>query len=315
MAQAPTTQPTPASSPSPRLKFPAVAVIGFAALAFAGAAVLVASLASRDSSPVAAPAPAALPVGTVAAKPAPTGAIVFEVTGQGFFRAAAVGGDLVPADAPVSLDGTRSPDGRWLAGMAKQADGKVFLTLTGGDGVARQLVQIAGNDTTDPQLAPYGKGFARAVEGVPFVAAWSPDSRSLAFGSVMGEPYTLGVIRDVTAAEPIVTYAAVTGGYVGELAWSPDGTKVAISTYEIDRSDHTVLVYEVGQPSFTDSGLVAAKRLVDGCHIVWSPDSRYVAVHREPREEPGAWAVSVTDPADRWAISHDPAAFPWAWVA
>ncbi|MEO6043326.1 MAG: hypothetical protein ABIQ47_05340 [Tepidiformaceae bacterium] len=98
----------------------------------------------------------------------------------------------------------------------------------------------------------------------------------------------------------------VTGGYVGELAFSPDGRYLAVSTYAMDRKNHTVLMLDLA------SGRMI--RLIDGCHITWSPDSRYVAIHRDPGAESGAWVVSATDATNRWAVSRETQAFPLTWV-
>jgi Tol biopolymer transport system component len=150
-----------------------------------------------------------------------------------------------------------------------------------------------------------GKGAARAVDGIPFVVAWSPDSQSLAFGSITGEPYVLGVLRSPGSPNPTLGFAEVRGGYIGELAWSPDGKYLAISTYSLDRRNHTVLI------AAGSTGLV--RTLIDGCHITWSPDSKYIAIHRDPGVEGGAWVVSATDKEDRWPISREEKAFPLTW--
>jgi Tol biopolymer transport system component len=113
-------------------------------------------------------------------------------------------------------------------------------------------------------------------------------------------------LRSPASFQPDVQYREVVGGYVGELAWSPDGSKLAISTYTIDRLSHSVLI--------TDPGDGYAPRLLDGCHVTWSPDSAYLAVHRDPGAEPGAWVVSATDAAERWAITREVQAFPLTWL-
>jgi hypothetical protein len=135
--------------------------------------------------------------------------------------------------------------------------------------------------------------------------AWSPDSSTLAFGSITGEPYTLGLLHSPGSPQPTISFREVAGGYVGELAWAPDGSKLGISTYSIDRLNHTVLVADAY------SGLV--QQLSDGCHVTWSPDSAFIAVHRDPGAEAGAWIIAATDFATRWPITREVQAFPLAW--
>jgi hypothetical protein len=230
----------------------------------------------------------------------PGGVIVYEVTGLGRFTTTAAGEPLDGSghDHPflrAPRDDARSPDGNALASVERRPEG-VFLNVTWRH-VSLAPIMLAGPDA--PELVNGGKVQAAAVKGVPLVLAWSPDSKALAYGSLTGEPFVLHVLtlhgdRDVE----------VPGGYVGELSWSPDGHYLAISTYAMDRKDHTVLLLGVGESR--------AHRLSDGCHIIWSPASGHVAIHRDPRAETGAWVLSVTG-NDRYAITSEPDAYPLTW--
>ena len=240
----------------------------------------------------------------------PGGVITYEVTGRGLFNSTGDGLSLgattyehLHSEGAVAsaVEEAASPDGKWTAAILRNSSG-VFLTLRGENGVQRIATQLASGD--DPQLVAGGKGHARAIEGVPLVVAWSPDSRTLAFGSVTGEPYTLGLLSNV-GTNPAVSYSQVYGGYVGELAWSPDGKLLAISTYSLDRRNHSVLI--------ADPATGYVRTLIDGCHITWSPDSKYVAVHRDPGDEAGAWVIAANDKSDRWAITREEKAFPLTW--
>jgi WD40 repeat protein len=207
--------------------------------------------------------------------------------------AAALEVPALPAEAGVYP----SPDGRYLATVRRDDEG-VFLDISEGD---RMITSRWLAAPTDPEFV-VGKGPARAVEGVPLAVAWSPDGQHLAYGSVDGEPWNLNIL-----SLPTWSYASaeVAGGYVGELAWSPDSSLLAISTYEIDRTDHTVLVY--------DSGDRTVSHLIDGCHVIWSPDGTYLAVRREPSVTSGIWLVSP-DGRSRTAVTSEPDHFPLAWV-
>jgi dipeptidyl aminopeptidase/acylaminoacyl peptidase len=94
-------------------------------------------------------------------------------------------------------------------------------------------------------------------------------------------------------------------GYAGELAWSPDGTQLAISTYSLDRTQHEVYVMDISAGS-------APRHLLDGCKIVWSPDGQFVAVKREPHDATGVAAIRV-ETGFHWSLTTDPQFVPLSW--
>ena len=192
-----------------------------------------------------------------------------------------------------------SPDGRTSVIAVRNASGVSLSSTAAGPGA---LAWIAGPD--GPALVDGGKSPAAAVKGVPLVVAWSPDSTLIAYGSLTGEPFYLNVgspsLIDATRSFDL------SGGYVGELVWSPDGRYLGISTYTMDRKNHTTFIFD------RQAGTVS--RLIDGCHITWSPDSKFVAVHRDPQPEPGTWIVSV-DGNEKYALSTDPTSYPEMWEA
>jgi len=94
------------------------------------------------------------------------------------------------------------------------------------------------------------------------------------------------------------------GGYTGELAWSADGRYLAISTYAKDRSDHTLLLLD----TLEDQG---PRRLAKGCVMIWSPDSRHLVLHGEPRTQPGLLVLSVDGEVQRVTQRTDVAPFAW----
>jgi hypothetical protein len=241
--------------------------------------------------------------GAESARPArPSGEVTFSVTGSGVFRVKADGSAPAVA-ASVPAQGASSEPGRFPAPRG----GAVLTVRQASDGTFLDRSASAFSwwlaSPSDPALVAAGKGPAKAVDGIPLVVAWSPDATRFAFGSVTGEPWSLHVADDRSAATQVTTFE-VPGGYVGELAFSPDSKFLAISTYSLDRRDHTVLVLELATGQL--------RTLSDGCHITWSPDSRYLAVHRDPHREPGAWILAV-DGSERFAISSDPEAFPHVW--
>jgi WD40 repeat protein len=292
---------------TPRTRFPAKwAAIAAALLVFATIAAL--ALANRGSAP---PAPAAQTQSKIQNQESKiAGTITYEVTGSGLYTADASGApigtttyDKLAHDGQVATaqDSVPSPDGKTVVTIERVTEG-VFLSVTA-SGFTNRVAQLAGS--SDPALVAGGKGAARAVEGVPLVVSWAPDSSRVAFGSITGEPYSLTVMRAGFGSSSAMQGYEVQRGYVGELAFSPDGKYLAVSTYALDRKTHTVLMLELA------TGRIS--RLIDGCHITWSPDSRYVAIHRDPGIEAGAWVVNATNAEDRWAISNEVQAFPLTW--
>ena len=191
-----------------------------------------------------------------------------------------------------------SPDRRYEATVRRDETG-VWLDVSS-DSATIQTLGIAGPD--DRAAVAGTKALAAAVEGVPLTVAWSPDSRYLAYGSITGAPFSLAVVR-IEGWD--FTFRRVAGGYVGELAWAPDSSRLAVSTYEIDRLDHTALMYN------PDGGSI--RRLIDGCAVVWAPDSDFLAVHREPSIASGVWITSP-DGVTQIEATGDAHTVPIAWV-
>jgi len=206
--------------------------------------------------------------------------------------------DVAEAAGEKVPSATVSPDRRYTAAIRRDDDGAHIDVTTG----TREVASYWIASPSDADVVVDGKGPARAVEGVPLTIAWSPDSRWLAFGSISGAPWSLVV---VSASGWSQSGFEVQGGYVGELAWSPDSSQLAISTYEIDRSDHNVLMFDVATRTVRD--------LIDGCSIVWAPNGAFLAVHREPSVETGVWMTS-SDGLARFEATDDPMAFPVSWI-
>jgi Tol biopolymer transport system component len=92
-------------------------------------------------------------------------------------------------------------------------------------------------------------------------------------------------------------------GYPGEIKWSPDGTSIAVSTYDVNRTHHETWA--------VDPATGAGRHIMDGCVIVWSPDSRFLAVHGEDR--PGIAIIDATS-GERMQLTSDPADVPISWT-
>ena len=168
-----------------------------------------------------------------------------------------------------------APGGGLFAFTVNDAAGWRLNTIDPYSGAIRDL----GNMGSDPagvnppsESADNGKG--------PIYIAWSPDGTRLAFGGGFTPPYTMTTVDVATGALARTEFPF---GYPGEIKWSPDGGLLAISTYDPDRTRHESYV--------VDPVTGSATHLARGCIIVWSPDSRFLAVHGEP--EPGISIVDV----------------------
>jgi len=198
--------------------------------------------------------------------------------------------------------GYPSPDGKAVAFVETIRDRHWTVSdlMVKENAQITRVGQIAAGRVS--QLLISTKAGARSQGGVPLVVAWSPDGQQLAWGSVTEPPYTLHIAhRDGwdTHSLPLV------GGWVGELEWSPDGRFLAISTYAENRTDHTILVHDT-------HGNQPPRQVAKGCVMVWAPDSRHLALHGEPKSQPGLWVVSVGGHASQ--ITDRTGVAPFAWL-
>lgn len=203
------------------------------------------------------------------------------------------------AQDETSIGGVWVAPDQTIVAFVDQTDDGAWMAVWEHSGVTR-LAQLAGPGS--PPLVSGDKTSARAADGVPLLAAWSPDGSQFAYGSATDGQDVFHVVDSRGWSER--SYG-LDDGFVGELVWSPDGKNVAISSYSRDGKDHTVYI--------ADAAGGGISRLVDGCLIVWSPDSQYLAVHRDPYYEPGLWLFSI-DGLERRLLSDDGGATALAWL-
>jgi Tol biopolymer transport system component len=179
-----------------------------------------------------------------------------------------------------------APDGweLWMLGLGSDAVTK--LGRMGSDAAAA---------TPPEQFDPNG-----AAKVSPMYIAWSPDGARVAFGGGYEAPYFMTTV-DLTTGTAVRT--DFPNGYPGEIRWTADSTRIAVSTYDVERTHHETWVIE---PS-TGEG----RHLMNGCVIVWSPDGRFLAVHAE--DVPGISIVDV-DTGARGQLTHrrDDAPIEWS---
>ena len=272
-----------------RRRGPWLAVIAVALIAIAAAGAIAIPLAMRDDG-------TSTPPGIINYI-TESGEFTIDASGKPAERVVAPPLQLIPAADAGEFS---APDSSVVAFAEQATDGGTWLALREGIDSAR-LAQLSSPG--DPLLFNGDKSAARSFGGIPLVVSWSPDGRYLAYGTVSGVPYTLHVFDRNTGATHDF---AVPDGYVGEAAWSPDGQHLAMSSYSVDRLYHTIYLWDPGNGSFTE--------LIDGCHLIWAPDSRHLVLHRDPYVEPGIWVLSV-EGGERYALTDEPSGFPMAWVS
>ena len=154
-----------------------------------------------------------------------------------------------------------SPDRTLFAFTQDIAEGWRLMALD----TATNEIRDFGNMGSDPAgVAPP----AVLPQKGPMYVAWSPDSTRLAFGGGFEPPY---VMTTVDVRDGSVRRTEFMEGYPGEIEWSPDGSMIAVSTYDADRTRHEVYI--------VDPASGEARHVSSGCVIVWSPDGRFLAQH------------------------------------
>ena len=208
------------------------------------------------------------------------------------------------------LDAARGP-ARELASLAgpitefhvSPERNQVVFAQDGSDGW--RLLSLDPQTDVIKDYGSLGSATRPVLEEAPEMAvAWSPSGRQFAVGPV-SSPYVMYVVEAVGDWKGAYSTHAFEEGYAGEMTWSPDGTRLAISTYSPDRTRHEVYVMDV-------SARGGPRHLLDGCKIVWSPDGKFIAVKREPHNANGVSAIRVAT-GFNWLVAEQPALVPLAW--
>jgi hypothetical protein len=139
-----------------------------------------------------------------------------------------------------------------------------------------------------------------AAKVSPMYIAWSPDGRRVAFGGGYEAPFFMTTV-DLLAGAAVRT--DFPSGYPGEIRWTADSTRIAVSTYDVERTHHETWV--------VDPSTGVGRHLMDGCVIVWSPNGRFLAVHAEDAD---GITIIDADSGARGQLTHrrDDAPIEWA---
>ncbi|MEX2227304.1 MAG: hypothetical protein WEB52_12735 [Dehalococcoidia bacterium] len=219
--------------------------------------------------------------------------------GRAGLRWLSLDGALTPVDGVpgAAMYFYPSPDRSRFLFTQAAADGWQLWMLDATTNAVTNLGNMGSdpaNASTPEQLAPEAAG-----KGGPMYLAWSPDGTQVAFGGGFDPPYIMTTVNIDTGASVVTEFPS---GYPGEIRWTADGTNIAVSTYDIERTHHETWV--------VDPITGAGRHLMDGCVIVWSPDGRFLAIHGE--DVAGITIIDVNT-AERGQLTHraDDAPIEW----
>ena len=141
----------------------------------------------------------------------------------------------------------------------------------------RVLIQARGDVFSVPAENGYVKDMTRTSGSAERYPAWSPDGKNIAYWSDASGEYELYILQPdkESSAKKLTSYGP---GYRYALSWSPDSKKLAF----VDKAMQ-IKIYDLTTNKTTD--VDKALRWTHGalanftCN--WSPDSRWLAYHRD----------------------------------
>lgn len=188
----------------------------------------------------------------------------------------AVGDPWLSTTPPTPLAG--SPDGRWFAAPVGYKDAGHYIVFAA-DGSARTFGTLLIPD-------PYG----------PF--AWAPDGHFALARGIGSEVAVLSADGDLrTAGLPTVPVPATLRA--GWMAWSPDGTRLAVAMRGDTPSAGRIVVVDGDGTSRTlpiDQTALSFTSQIGGVGAVdWSPDGQRILFMTNPNEDAPASAIWSVD--------------------
>jgi Tol biopolymer transport system component len=197
------------------------------------------------------------------------------VRGNDVFSIAAAGGGAARrlTDTGKNLLPKWSPDGRQIAYIHQKPSGARDVWVMLASGLNKTRVTFLSNVTTAP--------------------AWSPDGKLLAFGA--GASDGLAVLYEISGRAPYGSPTVVQGYHTGctgcvpdptdlhpvsvdrYLAWSPDGTTIAIFNHDDVRFDDAIYMYNVGtrEARQYDRSGADCCGYIDWSDLAWGPGGAF----------------------------------------
>ena len=145
----------------------------------------------------------------------------------------------------------------------------------------RALIEARGDIFSLPAENGYVKDLTQTSGIAERYPAWSPDGKSIAYWSDQSGEYELWLIDadKPNSAKKLTSYGA---GFRYSLFWSPDSRKIAF----IDKATH-IKIYDMqtGETTDVDKALRFTHGNLENFTCSWSPDSRWIAYHRDLSNE------------------------------
>lgn len=141
----------------------------------------------------------------------------------------------------------------------------------------RVLFQARGDIFSVPAENGYVKDLTRTSGSAERYPVWSPDGKKIAYWSDQSGEYELWIMEPDKegSAKKLTNYGP---GYRYDAIWSPDSKKLSF----VDKAMN-ILVYDIatGQTTKIDKALRWSHGALQGFTSSWSPDSRWLAYHRD----------------------------------
>lgn len=141
----------------------------------------------------------------------------------------------------------------------------------------RALIEARGEIFSVPAAEGFVKNLTMTSGIAERYPSWSPDGSKIAYWSDATGEYEL-MLKDLSADSEASRLSAYGPGFRYQLYWSPDNTKLAF----IDKANQISVIDTRSRQTYkVDKALRWLYGQQAGFSVSWSPDSRYLAYHRD----------------------------------